>query len=78
MHDFSWLPHQGLQIIFVFFLTFIIGLEREAKKKTMIIYPLVVFELTHSSDLLDLQLGPCQEINYFSFQWVWSLSQVSY
>ncbi len=33
MHDFSWLPHQGLQIIFVFFLTFIIGLEREAKKQ---------------------------------------------
>lgn len=33
MHDFTWLPHQGLQIIFVFFLTFIIGLEREAKKQ---------------------------------------------
>jgi len=33
MHDISWLPHQGLQIIFVFFLSFIIGLEREAKKQ---------------------------------------------
>lgn len=33
MHDFEWLPHQGLQILFVFFLTFIIGLEREAKKQ---------------------------------------------
>ncbi len=33
MHDFSWIPHQGMQILFVFFLTFIIGLEREAKKQ---------------------------------------------
>ena len=34
MNYFSWLPHQGLQILFVFFLTFIIGLEREAKKES--------------------------------------------
>jgi uncharacterized membrane protein (DUF4010 family) len=32
MQYLSWLPHQGLQILFVFFLTFVIGLEREGKK----------------------------------------------
>jgi uncharacterized membrane protein (DUF4010 family) len=32
MQYLGWIPHQGIQILFVFFLTFIIGLEREGKK----------------------------------------------
>jgi len=32
MQYLTWLPHQGVQILFVFFLSFIIGLEREGKK----------------------------------------------
>lgn len=32
MNIFDWLPHQGTQIVFVLFLSFLVGLEREERK----------------------------------------------